>query len=102
MACPSLLARQCSQLLLFLQMMHVLVLGVALSRWGLWTFDLAVSQMLQVANQYHAVDMLCDDQWELLRICRSASHAAPCTLSMFVNLRATLVLAGACGGWRPE
>lgn len=26
---------------------HVLVLGVAASRWGLWTFDLAVSQMLQ-------------------------------------------------------
>jgi Ferroportin1 (FPN1) len=31
-------------------MMHVLVLGVALSRWGLWTLDLAVSQMLQVAS----------------------------------------------------
>ncbi len=27
--------------------MHVLVSGVAASRWGLWTFDLAVSQLLQ-------------------------------------------------------
>jgi Ferroportin1 (FPN1) len=88
-----------------LQVMHVLVLGVALSRWGLWTFDLAVSQMLQVAIIVTVLTVAASPAGILANLCacgQSVSPSVPCALSIFVNLHATLVLAGACGGWRPE
>lgn len=37
---------------------HVLVSGVAASRWGLWTFDLAVSQLLQERVPDHQLSAL--------------------------------------------
>lgn len=52
---------------------HVLVSGVAASRWGLWTFDLAVSQLLQ--------ERVPDDQLSTLTHDLALCHRAVITIT---------------------